>query len=113
MTSPHVTTLVSEFILAAKWLVRHSSMFPKQQRRPLPSLLSDLLLCGRLLLEEMAGVPGRYISLQESEHTTLKWPEAWVAEFSLVLINARCGHSQTRGHEQDHPSPCTYRKARC
>ena len=113
MTSPHVTTLVSEFILAAKWLVRHSSMFPKQQRRPLPSLLSDLLLCGRLLLEEMAGVPGRYISLQESEHTTLKWPEAWVAEFSLVLINARCGHSQTRGHEQDHPSPCPYRKAQC
>ena len=29
-----------QIILAAKWLVRHSSTFPKQQRRPLPSLLS-------------------------------------------------------------------------
>ena len=27
-------------ILAAKWIVRHSSMSPNQQRRPLPSLLS-------------------------------------------------------------------------
>ena len=26
-----------QVILAAKWLVRHSSMSPKQQRRPLPS----------------------------------------------------------------------------
>ena len=29
-----------QIILAAKWLVRHSSMSPKHQRRPLPSLLS-------------------------------------------------------------------------
>ena len=29
-----------QIILAAKWLVRHSSMSPSQQRRPLPSLLS-------------------------------------------------------------------------
>ena len=29
-----------QIILAAKWLVRHSSTSPKQQRRPLPSLLS-------------------------------------------------------------------------
>ena len=28
-------------IFAAKWLVRHSSMSLNQQRRPLPSLLSD------------------------------------------------------------------------
>ena len=31
--------LFVQIILAAKWLVRHSSTFPKQQRRPLPSLL--------------------------------------------------------------------------
>ena len=30
-----------QIILAAKWLVRHSSTSPKQQRRPLPSLLSN------------------------------------------------------------------------
>ena len=29
-----------QIILAAKWLVRHLSTFPKQQRRPLRSLLS-------------------------------------------------------------------------
>ena len=29
-----------QIILAAKWLVWHSSTFPKQQRRPLPSFLS-------------------------------------------------------------------------
>ena len=29
-----------QIILAAKWLVRHSSKSPKQQRRPLSSLLS-------------------------------------------------------------------------
>ena len=28
-----------QIILAAKWLVRHASMSPKQQQRPLPSLL--------------------------------------------------------------------------
>ena len=35
----HHPTNCSKIILAAKWLVRHSSTFPNQQRRPLPSLL--------------------------------------------------------------------------
>ena len=36
-----------QILLAAKWLVRHSSMFPNYQRRPLPSLLCiiNLILC--------------------------------------------------------------------
>ena len=37
-------TLV-QIILAAKWLVQHSSMSPKQNRRPLPSLLSLSFFC--------------------------------------------------------------------
>ena len=42
MNNEHVLTKTFlHVILAAKWLVRHSSMSPKQQRRPLPSLLSD------------------------------------------------------------------------
>ena len=32
--------LCFQIIIAAKWLVWHSSMSPNQQRRPLPSLLS-------------------------------------------------------------------------
>ena len=35
---PKITFI--QIILAAKWLVWHSSTSPKQQRRPLPSLLS-------------------------------------------------------------------------
>ena len=45
---PKIDVLPKTFlkiILAAKWLVRHSSASPKQQRRPLPSLLSALLRC--------------------------------------------------------------------
>ena len=34
-----------QIILAAKWLVRHSSTSPNQQRRPLPSLLPDSDSC--------------------------------------------------------------------
>ena len=49
-TTPNCTTLPKwmffqeaflQIILTVKWIVRHSSMSPKQQRRPLPSLLSD------------------------------------------------------------------------
>ena len=36
-----------QIILAANWLVQHSILSPKQQRRPLPSLHLFLLLCTR------------------------------------------------------------------
>ena len=36
-----LTKTFLQIILAAKWLVRHSTPSPKQQRRPLPSLMSD------------------------------------------------------------------------
>ena len=37
---------------AAKWLVRHSSMPPNQQRRPLPSLLSLSLFYGYIVVQD-------------------------------------------------------------
>ena len=38
---PVLPKTVLQVILAAKWLVRHSGLSPKQQRRPLRSLLSN------------------------------------------------------------------------
>ena len=44
-------TLV-QIILAAKFLVRHSSTSPNQQRRPLPSLLSLSLFYGYIVVQD-------------------------------------------------------------
>ena len=55
-----------QIILAAKWLVQHSSTFPKQQRRPFPSLLSvSSSICavqGRQLLKnsKMCFIPVKW-----------------------------------------------------
>ena len=64
-------TLV-QIILAAKWLVRHSSTFPKQQRRPLPSLLYKSFFCGRILLTAPLQAPTG-VGGQEGGNLQLLW----------------------------------------
>ena len=50
-----------QFILAAKWLVRHSSSSLNQHRLPLPSLLSDSYSMGHTVIIDQnhleAGLP--------------------------------------------------------
>ena len=48
---------ILQIILAAKWLVQHSSTSPKQQRRPLYSLLSDSSSMVEWQVMQLAGHP--------------------------------------------------------
>ena len=58
-----------QIILATEWLVQHSSTSPKQQRRPLPSLLSSSFFYGgRGLVYPRVSDPNKTILLGIVNH---------------------------------------------